>query len=71
MPQNDDLLREYPDFIQPIYAARAEVFDPGLLLANDHITSEFLDFERVERAIEPAQRPLLHAAASAVRQSMA
>ena len=66
-PRSENTDRPYPDFIQPIYAARAEAFEPGLLLQNDQIPCELRGFGRTEQAIEPAQRPLLYAAANDVR----
>ena len=54
--------RPYPEFIQPIFAATAIKFDASLIRADDHIPAEVLDFSEVERATEPGQRPLLHAA---------
>jgi ADP-ribose pyrophosphatase YjhB (NUDIX family) len=54
--------RPYPDFIQPIFAARAVAFAPEIILAADRIPAEFLDFDKVEKITEPVQRPLLQAA---------
>lgn len=62
-PQSD---RPYPDFIQPIYAARAEVFSPEFIVAGDRIPAEFVDYEVAAKWIEPTQVPLLHAALVAV-----
>jgi ADP-ribose pyrophosphatase YjhB (NUDIX family) len=57
-PRND---RPYPDFIQPIYAARAIAHEPALALPADRIPAEFIDFEVAENLTEPGQRPLLRA----------
>lgn len=63
-PKSD---RPYPDFIQPIYAARAESFAPEAIIAGDRIPAEFMSYGSAEKRIEPAQRPLLHAAMAAMR----
>lgn len=67
-PRREESDRPYPDFIQPIFAARALEFEPQRLIAKDRIEAEFLEFDEVERAIEAGQRPLLYAA-EAVRKS--
>jgi ADP-ribose pyrophosphatase YjhB (NUDIX family) len=53
--------RPYPDFVQPIYAARAARFDSAALLPNE-IPCEPVDARWAIRATQPAQRPLLRAA---------
>jgi len=58
-PQMAD--RPYPDFVQPIYAAKAQNFDQARLLAGEH-PSEFVDAEWALAETHPAQRPLLVAA---------
>jgi len=58
-PQSD---RPYPDFIQPIYAARAESFDESRLVTADRLPARFMDYVQVEELIDLAQRPLLTAA---------
>jgi ADP-ribose pyrophosphatase YjhB (NUDIX family) len=55
--------RPYPDFVQPIYAALAVEFDKSLLVKEDQIEAEFIDFATAERKTDLAQRPLLYAAA--------
>ena len=55
--------RPYPDFIQPIFAAVAIAYDPSLLIPDDRIPAEFVDLAAAERMTDPAQRPLLCAAA--------
>lgn len=62
--------RPYPDFIQPIYAAVAVVFDPDLLRPDDQIPAEFLDLAYVEQTLEPSQHPLLHTAVNVCRDSV-
>ena len=64
-PRSERSDRPYPDFVQPILAARAIAFDPGLVIPEDRIPAELLDLADVERLLEPAQRPLLHAATEA------
>jgi 8-oxo-dGTP pyrophosphatase MutT (NUDIX family) len=54
--------RPYPDFIQPIYAAMAESFDPSGIIADDQLEAEFLDYAVAEKRIEVGQRPLMYAA---------
>ena len=66
-PRRQESDRPYPDFIQPIYAARAVAFEPERLLAKDRIEAEFMEFDEVERSIEAGQRPLLYAADEEVR----
>ena len=68
-PRSEESDRPYPDFIQPIYAARAVVFEKGLLQPNDQIPAEFLDLATVEQRLESAQHPLLHAAANAYHKA--
>jgi 8-oxo-dGTP pyrophosphatase MutT (NUDIX family) len=58
--------RPYPDFVQPIFAARAVTYDASLALLNDHIPSKFIAFDAAEQAIDPTQRPLLRAALGAL-----
>lgn len=65
-PQSSKSDRPYPDFVQPIYAARAEAFVPESIIAGDRIPAEFMPYETAENLIEPAQRPLLRAAMNAV-----
>ena len=65
-PRSDQTDRPYPDFVQPIYAASALEFDRDLLIPEDRIPGEFIDLATVECKIDPAQQPLLHAAAQAV-----
>lgn len=65
-PQSSQSDRPYPDFIQPIYAASAEDFVPESIIAGDRIPAEFMAYEVAEKLIEPAQRPLLHAAKDAL-----
>jgi hypothetical protein len=69
-PRSEKTDRPYPDFIQPIFAARAERFDPELLLPNDHIPCQFWSLANTKQAIEPAQHPLLDAAAREVCRSL-
>lgn len=63
-PRSEKSDRPCPDFIQPVFAACAIRFDSDLLVPNDRIPAEFLDFAAAERATDPPQRPLLHAAAA-------
>jgi 8-oxo-dGTP pyrophosphatase MutT (NUDIX family) len=58
--------RPYPDFIQPIFVARAIAYNASLVLPNDRIPAEFIDFVTADGLTEPAQRPLLRAAAAIV-----
>ena len=51
--------RPYPDFIQPVFAARALAFDPNLLIPSDQVPAEFIDLATVERMTDPRQLPLL------------
>lgn len=62
-PRSPKTDRQYPDFIQPIYAAMAKSFDPKTIIAADRLEAEFMDYALVEERIEAGQRPLLHAAA--------
>ena len=66
-PRVEGTDRPYPDFIQPIYAAHARVFDPGLILSADLMPAEFLPFETAMARTELGQRPLLVAAFEACR----
>jgi 8-oxo-dGTP pyrophosphatase MutT (NUDIX family) len=63
-PKSD---RPYPDFVQPVFAARAIAFDPAIVVPGDRIPAEFIDCANAERLIEPSQRPLLRAAVSALQ----
>jgi hypothetical protein len=54
--------RPYPDFIQPIFVARAVAYDAGLVIARDRIPAEFVEIVTAGEVTEPAQRPLLRAA---------
>jgi 8-oxo-dGTP pyrophosphatase MutT (NUDIX family) len=65
-PRSPETDRPYPDFIQPIFAAVAERFDPTILIPADQISAEFMDFETAENNTEIAQRPLLQRAAEVV-----
>ena len=65
-PRSEKTDRPYPDFVQPIFAARAMAFDASLALPGDLIAAEFLDFEVARRLIDPQQRPLLQAAMDAL-----
>lgn len=67
--RSEDSDRPYPDFIQPIYAARAVAFEPDLLLLSHQIPAEFLDLSEAERSIEVAQHPLIHSAVDAYRKA--
>lgn len=67
-PRSEESDRPYPDFIQPIYAARAVVFEPDLLLPSHQIPAEFLDLSEAKRSIEAAQHPLIHSAVDAHRK---
>lgn len=69
-PRSEETDRPYPDFIQPIFAARAERFDADLILQNDHIPCRFLSFGNARQAIEATQHPLLDAAAREVCRSL-
>jgi hypothetical protein len=65
-PRSDKTDRPYPDFIQPIFAAVTIAYDPTLILPNDQIPCDLIEFEAAERLTYPAQRPLLHAAAEVI-----
>lgn len=54
--------RPYPDFIQPIFAARALAYDASRVLPSDQIPAKFLAFDAAEGVTDPAQQPLLKAA---------
>jgi 8-oxo-dGTP pyrophosphatase MutT (NUDIX family) len=58
-PQMAD--RPYPDFVEPIYAAIGEEFDPSLMLTGED-PCEFVDAGWAVQVTEVPQRPLLHAA---------
>lgn len=58
-PQMAD--RAYPDFVEPIYAATSEKFDPTLMLPDED-PCEFVEAEWAVQVTEAPQRPLLHAA---------
>jgi 8-oxo-dGTP pyrophosphatase MutT (NUDIX family) len=66
-PWSEKSDRPYPDFIQPIYVARAVEFDKRIVIPGDRIPAEFIDFAAAESAIDIAQRPLLYAARARVR----
>ena len=61
-PRSEQSDRPYPDFVQPIYAVSALDFDRSLLVQEDQIDAEFIDFAAAERKLDLAQRPLLQAA---------
>ena len=61
-PRAEKTDRPYPDFIQPIFAARATAFDPALLLPDDQIPAEFIDLATAAKYTERSQHPLLTAA---------
>jgi hypothetical protein len=62
-PRSEKSDRPYPNFIQPIFAASAIAFDFNLIVPEDKILAEFIDFTVAERMTDTAQRPLLRAAA--------
>ena len=53
--------RPYPDFLQPIYAAAAETYDPSVLLPKE-APCRFVDAAWAEQLTRPEHRPLLAAA---------
>jgi 8-oxo-dGTP pyrophosphatase MutT (NUDIX family) len=53
--------RPYLDFVEPVYAAIGQEFDPTLLLEGEG-PFELVDAEWAIRVTEARQRPLLHAA---------
>ncbi len=65
-PRSPRTDRPYPDFIQPIYVAMEESFDPRAIISGDRIPAEFMDYAEVEKRIVESQRPLLRAARDAV-----
>ncbi len=67
-PKADSSDRPYPDFIQPIYAAKASVFREDMMISADRIPSEFLDYEVAVEATDVKHRPLLCAAAAALER---
>lgn len=61
-PLTDEMAdRPYPEFLQPIYAAVAEAYDPALLLLGEN-PCEFVDAAWAERVTQVDHRPLLIAA---------
>jgi hypothetical protein len=58
--------RPYPDFIQPIYAARTLYHNKDLIRGTDFISWKLLEYGEVEKVTEPGGRILLQAAAVAV-----
>jgi hypothetical protein len=58
--------RPYPDFLQPIYAATAEVYDGDLLLPKE-APCRFVDADWALEVTKPAHRPLLAAALRVTR----
>jgi 8-oxo-dGTP pyrophosphatase MutT (NUDIX family) len=69
-PRSPRTDRPYPDFIQPIYVAVAETFDPRAIIADDKLEADFLDYAVAEDRIELGQRPLLWAAETIVVRSI-
>jgi len=63
-PRREKTDRPYPDFIQPIFVARAIAYDEKLARAEDRMPAEFIDLGRAESLTEAGQRPLLRAAAN-------
>ena len=65
-PRSPKTDRPYPDFIQPIFVAMAESFDPQTIISGDRIPAAFIDYAKVQARIVEEQRPLLRAALDAV-----
>jgi ADP-ribose pyrophosphatase YjhB (NUDIX family) len=65
-PRSEKSDRPYPDFIQPIFAARANAYNASLALPEDLIPAQFIDLVTADRLTESAQRPLLRAAAAII-----
>ena len=63
-PRSGKTDRPYPDFLQPIFAARAITYNANLTLPHDSIPAQFIDYAIAEGVTESAQRPLLRAAAA-------
>lgn len=61
--------RQYPDFIQPIFAARTIEHRQDMVRPDDYLPWALLDYEQVEQIMEPGSRVLLRAAAKAVVES--
>jgi len=65
-PRSEKSDRPYPDFIQPIFAARAIAYNATLARPDDVIPAQFIDLATADRLTEAAQRPLLRAAAASI-----
>lgn len=59
--------RPYPDFVQAIYAAVAETYDPELLLPGE-APCRLVEAEWAEAVTSPSHRPLLAAALSVTQK---
>ncbi len=65
-PRSESTDRPYPDFIQPIFVARAIAYSASLVLADDLIPARFIDFVTAYELTESMQQPLLRAAADII-----
>jgi len=54
--------RQYPDFIQPIFVSRALRYVRELIISQDILPAEMIDYERAASMIIPDQGLLLRAA---------